>query len=81
MNAPIGVIVCSRRTARECHYCAKRVSDTRLCDYPVTRSGKPATCDVVMCARCATPGGKNIDYCRPHAQLMREPRQRGVSNG
>lgn len=57
---------CSRGQ-RNCTYCGKPA--TKLCDGPGRHPR--ITCDVPMCAACATPGGKNIDYCRAHAGLTR----------
>jgi hypothetical protein len=63
-------IICSRATRRApCKYCG--APHTKLCDYPVERNGKPGTCDIRMCDRCATNGGHEIDYCRPHAKMVK----------
>ncbi|HEX8851256.1 MAG TPA: hypothetical protein VF761_17150 [Gemmatimonadaceae bacterium] len=69
-DAPkLHTIVCNRRTTTPCKYC--NAPHTKLCDYPVERNGKAGTCDIPMCDRCAQRGGANIDYCRPHAKMMR----------
>jgi len=63
-------IICrGRGSAKPCKYCS--ASHTKLCDYPVTRNGKFETCDIPMCDRCTTRGGPNVDYCRPHAKMVR----------
>lgn len=62
-------IICHRGKMTPCKYCGR--DHTKLCDYPVKRGGKEGTCDIPLCDRCTTKGGPNIDYCRPHAKLMR----------
>jgi hypothetical protein len=39
-----------------------------LCDYPVLRHGKVATCDVRLCRRHARRTGANTDYCPEHTK-------------
>jgi hypothetical protein len=39
-----------------------------LCDAPVTRRGKPATCDKGVCPKCSTQDGEGHDYCLEHSQ-------------
>jgi hypothetical protein len=45
--------------------------EEKLCDYPVTRKGKPGTCDRKLCSRCAVNVGPNKDYCPPHARVAK----------
>lgn len=65
-------IVCGSHS-RGCKYCGQRWE--KLCDYPVIRKGKPATCDIPMCGKCAVNVGRDKDYCRPHYNLSGEPQQ------
>jgi len=61
-------ILCTRgRRTTRCKYCGQ--PSTKLCDFKVARK---ATCDTPLCDRCATSGGSNIDYCRPHAKLVQQ---------
>lgn len=53
-------------TIKNCYVCGKITTAPRSCDYPVT-SGR--TCDRTLCEGCSTKGGKDIDYCPPHAEL------------
>lgn len=46
----------------------------KLCDYPVTRKGKPGTCDRAVCDRCATSIAPDVDYCAPHAREHQKAR-------
>jgi hypothetical protein len=39
----------------------------KLCDFPVTRKGAPATCDARLCDRHAAPASEGRDFCPPHA--------------
>jgi hypothetical protein len=55
-------IVCSgRQRAKRCKHCGSPAN--LLCDF-ATAPGK--TCDAPICPRCATPGGKNVDFCKDH---------------
>jgi len=65
-------IVCSRgrSSGTPCYVCGRPSS--YLCDYPVTRGGKPATCDKPMCARCRNNVGPDRDYCNAHFRLWKE---------
>ena len=43
-----------------------------LCDYPVTRKGKEATCDAKLCDRCRQPQeNSDTDYCPSHQRLAK----------
>ena len=62
-----GMFICirgpKRRTAK-CEVCGGP-NGSKLCDGPGDRPGK--TCDVAICARCATHvRGKDLDYCPEH---------------
>lgn len=61
-------IVCTRgRRPIVCVTC--RRPGNILCDYPVTRDGKPGTCDRPCCRQHAVSVGPNRDYCLAHANL------------
>lgn len=61
-------IVCpSRGKSKPCVTCGK--AHQVLCDYPVTRDGKPGTCDRPCCRQHAVSVGPNRDYCLAHANL------------
>lgn len=65
-----GGYACSRgRRRKPCKVVGCTSDASKLCDYPVTRAGKAATCDFDMCARHATKVGPDRDYCPPHAAL------------
>lgn len=62
-------IVCTRgQRRRSCATpgCGNRAD--KQCDFPVTRNGKPATCDRYVCSSCAVSKGRDLDYCPPHAR-------------
>jgi hypothetical protein len=67
-RVPVGnggfAIVCRghRRGRRRVCSCGREAN--LLCDGPGVERGQ--TCDRPICAACATPGGRNIDYCREH---------------
>lgn len=62
-------IVCSRgRRAPKCSVPGCDRPSAKQCDYP-TKS-KSGTCDKHLCAAHATSGGREIDYCPPHAKLV-----------
>ena len=63
-------IVCTRgQRSKPCSTpgCTNRA--TLLCDFPVTRKGKPGTCDRPVCAKCAKHVGPDRDYCAAHARV------------
>lgn len=67
----ITAIVCrGHRRTKPCVTCGK--PGTKLCDYPVRRKGKDATCDRAMCSQHATADGPDLDYCLAHASLKVE---------
>jgi hypothetical protein len=64
-----GVVVgraCGRSPFHPCVTCGK--SATIRCDHPVTRNGKPKTCDRWCCRGCAVSVGPDRDYCAAHAR-------------
>jgi hypothetical protein len=61
-------IACSgRQREKQCAYCGR--ASSRLCDFPVQRAGKPATCDAALCERCTWSISEGRDLCRAHAPL------------
>lgn len=78
MKLPGGgyAIVCARGGGKRCVTCGR--PSTLLCDYPVTRDGKPGTCDRPMCAKHAEHVGPDRDYCLAHAEHARKD---GEGNG
>lgn len=68
----INAIVCMRgRRPKFCSvgFCNK--PSVALCDYPVERKGKRATCDSPMCEqhRHPVPGQPDTDWCEGHYHL------------
>jgi hypothetical protein len=47
---------------RRCKFCGVGWV-SRLCDF---KTGEAATCDAGMCARCAYPVARDVDYCPTH---------------
>ena len=69
-NLPGGgyAVICSRGArSKPCVTCGK--AHQVLCDYPVTRNGKPGTCDRACCRQHAVSVGPDRDYCLAHANL------------
>lgn len=64
-------IVCSRGERRKRCTCGQPA--TKLCDYPVERRGKRATCDRTMCEAHATKVGPDLDHCAEHAGVAPPP--------
>ena len=63
--------VCSRGRRRQlCSVPLCGKLSVALCDYPVERKGKKATCDSPMCAmhRHPVPGQADTDWCEGHWQ-------------
>jgi hypothetical protein len=53
---------------RACSVCRRKTADYTLCDYKIgVASGKPKTCDAVLCGACATHREPDTDYCPLHA--------------
>jgi hypothetical protein len=62
-----GAIVCGPRL--RCATTACRGDGSLLCDFPVKRRGRDATCNRRVCRRCAAHVGDNLDFCPPHARV------------
>lgn len=73
------ITICSRgrRPRAPCGVPGCGVTYTRLCDYPVTRKGKSATCDAKLCDRHTHHYAPDIDYCGPHSKAHEEARRQG----
>lgn len=66
-------IVCTRgRKPAACQEPGCTRPHTKLCDYPVTRRGGPATCDRKICDAHATGVGPDTDYCTAHARAEKD---------
>lgn len=50
---------------RRCMNCMNRWASLE-CDFPVTRNGKPATCDRPLCRICAVAIAPEVDHCPVH---------------
>jgi len=69
-------IICSRGPQQRCA-CGRPC--TKLCDFIVSSPQQithKKTCDKPMCDRCAVHVGPELDYCKPHADIMRQ-REKG----
>lgn len=62
-----GAIVCGPRL--RCATAGCRGNGLLLCDYPVKRRGRDATCNRRICRGCAVSIGKDCDYCPPHSRV------------
>lgn len=64
-------IICTRgrKQNKACVTCGK--PGGFLCDYPVLRNGKAATCDRACCADHKVHVGKDADYCLAHAAVAK----------
>lgn len=69
---PVG-IACGRTPRQYCETCG--VPSQALCDYPVVRNGKEATCDRKCCRRHSKHVGPEKDYCLPHQRFVESVRQ------
>ncbi|MCA9653204.1 MAG: hypothetical protein KC501_25040 [Myxococcales bacterium] len=68
-------ITCSRGARRRAAACDEphcQRPHTRLCDYPVTRGGRPGTCDRKLCDGHAVRMGEDTDYCPAHSRLQED---------
>lgn len=63
-------IVCTRERVKPCVTCGR--ASSLLCDYPVTRNGKPGTCDRAICRQHSERVGEDKDYCLAHAEQARK---------
>ena len=62
-------IVCGRGTRQKrCTHCG-RPSD-KLCDFPLSGKLAGKTCDRPICQKCAMHVDPDLDYCRPHAEMI-----------
>jgi hypothetical protein len=59
---------CYREKRLKCATTGCRGAGTILCDYPVTRRGRAATCSRRICGGCAKTIGNGLDLCPPHAR-------------
>lgn len=66
------IVKMAKRRLPLCGFCRQRPAD-KLCDFkvPVGDVGHTRTCDTPMCYRCATPVGRDLDYCPSHAMEQR----------
>lgn len=64
-------IACGRSPRRRCSTEGCAATATIQCDFPVTRRGKPGTCDRWVCVGCATKVGPDRDHCGPHARAQK----------
>ena len=64
-SGQVTAIACGRGPTR-CKTCGK--PSVALCDYPVIRNNRPATCDERMCQihRHPVAGATDKDYCPTH---------------
>lgn len=74
-------IVCSRgRRTQSCHIQGCRGTVVSLCDYPVERKGKKATCDAPMCSAHRHTVSKteddSVDWCS-NCKTINATRQEG----
>ncbi len=68
-------LVCGGRRAKRCTYCNRPAPF--LCDFPVIRKGRKATCDAALCEACAQKGDNpDYDFCRPHFPLAKAAAER-----
>jgi hypothetical protein len=58
----------SDRSAKPCVSCAMPTSERRAFRLRAKRADEK--CDRPICSRCGTPYGKDILYCRPHAEAL-----------
>jgi len=83
------VITCTKKSKRrvQCSTPGCKRTAVALCDYPITREGKPSTCDRALCDRCRHPQQREwiglileavvadkFDFCRVHHEMAREAR-------
>jgi len=66
-------IACSRGPHKACATPGCRNHADKQCDFPVTRSGRPGTCDRFICSKCAVRVGPDLDHCPPHARAKAAP--------
>ncbi len=68
-DGSVAIICHTGPRTKPCSVCGKPGS-TKLCDGPGGAPGK--TCDKPLCIKCASPGGRNVDYCPEHKRGKRE---------
>jgi hypothetical protein len=61
-------IACGHTRHRNCSTPGCRRHADKLCDFPVLRDDKAATCDRPVCGGCALRVGPDRDFCQPHAR-------------
>jgi hypothetical protein len=63
---------CYRGNGPRCQTTGCTGAGTVLCDFPVTRRGREATCNRRVCRSCAVSIGKGQDFCPPHARVAEQ---------
>jgi hypothetical protein len=61
------MVICSRGSRKPCRYCGR--ASSKLCDHKLTGAKAGQTCDIPMCATCATHVEPDLDFCKPHAEI------------
>lgn len=65
-------IACTRGKTKRCDTPNCQEVCVALCDHPVTRNGKPGTCDRKMCKAHQHPAGEDKDLCEVHHKLKEQ---------
>lgn len=60
-------VACSRGSQVKRCKCGKRA--TKACDYKLKGRLIGKTCDALLCDRCATSAGEDLDLCPVHARM------------
>lgn len=71
-------IACTRERRAHCATAGCRGDAVLLCDFPVTRRGKPTRCNRHVCRRCAKAVGKREHFCPPHARTAGNAAEHGA---
>lgn len=68
-----GTVAIVHMSPQKKKFCACGRPCTKLCDFDISPPSQVThrrTCDKPLCDRCAVHAGPELDYCKPHAEMI-----------
>jgi hypothetical protein len=81
VKLPNGMTAVVKMAPQRKKFCECGRPCTKLCDFvlsPPEQITHKRTCDKPMCDCCAVHVGPELDYCKPHAEIMRQRESGGL---